>query len=422
MADVKQILVVDDHFEMLEFLRSMLEMSNQEYQVLGVPSAEEGLLELRRTPFDLLITDVRLPGMSGFDLARKVQKIRPQMPIIMITGYSSEQGKQEANELGVFRYFKKPLDTDGLLAAVHLSLYGDEVVEAQAMPEAVQADISPEVRKRLEMLRSDTGARQAILASAAGQLLCVTGSGSQGVDMAQLAATIAGNVESSFRVAEQLGSADPFTIQYQAGEQYDLYSANVGRNYFVAIFFDALARRGRIGTIWVFAQRAIGDLQGLLADRGQTTPAETKAEPARRKAEPAPEPTRKVEPARSKAELTPVKKEEPTPPSREAEPARIKVEPAPEPSRKVGSVAVVPEPAEESKPISLEEAQKLFGIDLSHLGPQEAAEVDLESFWDSALAEEDQAVSSSGMSLEEARNKGLIPAEFDQDGVDKVTE
>ncbi|MCI0393945.1 MAG: response regulator [Chloroflexi bacterium] len=422
MADVKQILVVDDHFEMLEFLRSMLEMSNQEYQVLGVPSAEEGLLELRRTPFDLLITDVRLPGMSGFDLARKVQKIRPQMPIIMITGYSSEQGKQEANELGVFRYFKKPLDTDGLLAAVHLSLYGDEVVETQATPEAVQADISPEVRKRLEMLRSDTGARQAILASAAGQLLCVTGSGSQGVDMAQLAATIAGNVESSFRVAEQLGSADPFTIQYQAGEQYDLYSANVGRNYFVAIFFDALARRGRIGTIWVFAQRAIGDLQGLLAGTGQAAPAETKAEPARRKAEPAPEPTRKVEPARSKAELTPPKQEEPAPPPRRAEPARTKVEPAPEPPRKVGSVAVVPEPAEESKPISLEEAQKLFGIDLSHLGPQEAAEVDLDSFWDSALAEEDQALSSSGMSLEEARNKGLIPTEFDQDEVDKVTE
>ena len=44
MADVKQILVVDDHFEMLEFLRSMLELSNREYEVLGVPSAEEAYM------------------------------------------------------------------------------------------------------------------------------------------------------------------------------------------------------------------------------------------------------------------------------------------------------------------------------------------------------------------------------------------
>ena len=45
MADVKQILVVDDHFEMLEFLRTILEHSGRDYQVLAVPSAEEGMLE-----------------------------------------------------------------------------------------------------------------------------------------------------------------------------------------------------------------------------------------------------------------------------------------------------------------------------------------------------------------------------------------
>ena len=65
MADVKQILVVDDHFEMLEFLRSMLELSNEAYEVRAVPSAEEGILEMTRAKFDLVITDVRLPGISG---------------------------------------------------------------------------------------------------------------------------------------------------------------------------------------------------------------------------------------------------------------------------------------------------------------------------------------------------------------------
>jgi two-component system, NtrC family, response regulator PilR len=125
MANVKQILLVDDHFEMLEFLRSMLELSGQDYEVLAVPSAEEGLLELHRTKFDLLITDVRLPGMSGFDLVRRVRQLRPNVAIIMITAYSTPQGRKEAEALKVYRYFTKPLDTDAVLAAVYAALYGE---------------------------------------------------------------------------------------------------------------------------------------------------------------------------------------------------------------------------------------------------------------------------------------------------------
>ena len=121
MADVKKVLVVDDHFEMLELLRTLLELSNEECEVLAVPSAEEGLLEFRRTHFDLVITDVRLPGMSGFDLVRRLQKLGRNTPVIMITAYSSSQGQKEASDLGVLRYFSKPLDTDAVLMAVQVA-------------------------------------------------------------------------------------------------------------------------------------------------------------------------------------------------------------------------------------------------------------------------------------------------------------
>ena len=174
MANVKNILVIDDHFEMLEFLRSMLELANQDYEVLAVPSAEEGLLELRRMHFDLVITDVRLPGMSGFDLARKVKAIRSDTPIIMITAYSTTQGRQEAEGSGVFRYFPKPLDVDEMLAAVHQALYGDSMVLAKATAVPSKPITSPTttnpVRKRLELLRTDTGAAKLALATKSGQV------------------------------------------------------------------------------------------------------------------------------------------------------------------------------------------------------------------------------------------------------------
>jgi DNA-binding NarL/FixJ family response regulator len=377
MADVKRILVVDDHFEMLEFLRSMLELSNQEYKVLGVPSGEEGFLEMRRTPFDLLITDLRLPGMSGFELIRKVKASYPDMPMIMITGYSSDQGKGEAQALGVFRYFQKPLDTDALLAAVQLALYGEPVVEA-GDESLADEDISlpGEMSRRLEMLRSDTGARHIILTAQSGQILFQSGNGVE-VEMTAVASVMAANLRGSFDLSNLLGSDQPFTIQYQAGQRIDLYSANVGQRYLLGLFFDAQSRRGRIGTVWVFAQRAIKD---MLEIAGAPAPAETAAPVETVEQEPAP-----LEP-----------------PTVEEEPAPVEAPPAPE-----VATQVVEEP-------SVDTLEDLFAMDdeaiqallkLEVTPPPD--DVDLDAFWEEASESEDDR-EQDGLSLEEAMSQGLV--------------
>lgn len=267
MVDTKQILVVDDHFEMLEFLRSMLELSNQDCEVLAVPSAEEGLLELRRTQFDLLITDVRLPGMSGFDLVRRLRVMEQAIPVIMITAYSSNQGRKEASDLGVYRYFQKPLDTDSVLTAVHTALYGESVSIPPVVPVAVTASpttaVSDSLQRRLESLRVDTGAMHLTLVSVLGEILFSAGDGRQ-FNLQKLMGIVADNLSSSFLLADELGAAEPFTLQYHVGDDFEFYCANVGRGHFLTLFFDMAARRGRIGTIWVFTQRAIKDLLAML--------------------------------------------------------------------------------------------------------------------------------------------------------------
>lgn len=264
MADVKQIMVVDDHFEMLELLRSMLKLSGHDYEVFAVPSAEEAMLELLRVPFDLLITDVRLPGMSGFDFVRRVRRRQPDLPVIMITAYSSAQGKKEAEELGVYRYFAKPLDTDNVLTAVHTALYGESVAPPEAPPpEAAGYALPDTVQRRLQSLQMDTGATGLLLSTVQGQVLLELGDNSR-LDVPRIIATVAENVANSLMLAELLGEVTPFTIQYHTGKATELYNANVGRNYFVTLIFGLESRRGRIGTIWVFAQRAIRDLLHLL--------------------------------------------------------------------------------------------------------------------------------------------------------------
>lgn len=384
MADAKQILVVDDHFEMLEFLRSMLELSNQDCEVLAVPSAEEGLLELRRAQFDLLITDVRLPGMSGFDLVRRVKALGRELPVIMITAYSSNQGKKEAADLGVYRYFQKPLDTDSVLTAVHTALHGESVALPVATPVVTTAaaiTVSDDLQRRLDSLRVDTGAVHLTLASSIGEILFSAGDGRQ-FDLPKLMSIVANNLSNSFLLADELNASDPFTLQYHVGQDFELYCANVGRGHFLALFFDAAARRGRIGTIWVFTQRAIKDLRLLLPslDEEQATNPEAGAAPT------LPDVEEKV----AKGVTT------------TAPPAAVPIEPD------VSPIAESEPPPADYLDIDPDELMNLLAN-----GEEVSAETtDLDAFWDTTSGDEGTE-NDRGISMEEALERGLI--DFNED-------
>lgn len=374
MADVKRILVVDDHFEMLEFLRSMLEVSGHDFEVLAVPSAEEGMLELLRTRFDLLITDVRLPGMSGFDFVRRIRRRLPDLPVIMITAYSSPQGQEEAKELNVYRYFRKPLDTDGMLTAVRTALYGEVVVEVgeveKPIPQ-VNITLSDNVRRRLQTLRADTGASGLVLATVHGQVLLELGE-QRRLEIAELIKIIAQNMQNSFTLATQLGETDPFTLQYHTGQTIELYNANIGHEFFISLFYNVGTRRGRIGTIWVFAQRAIKELVDLLPvteDKGTSA-----ALPS----------------------LTPVPSEETKPARPHVEPVQLpitKPEPAPAAISKPDLDLPVPEPVE----VDMDGLLAALNLD------ETAVAIDVDSFWDEALIQgESELQAKNTLSFTEA--------------------
>ncbi|WP_420641759.1 response regulator [Candidatus Leptofilum sp.] len=375
MADAKQILVVDDHFEMLEFLRSMLELSNQDCEVLAVPSAEEGLLELRRSHFDLLITDVRLPGMSGFDLVRRLKALGRDMPVIMITAYSSSQGKKEATELGVYRYFQKPLDTDSVLTVVHTALHGESVklpTTAPLVTKTAATAVSDDLQRRLDSLRVDTGAVHLTLASAMGEILFSAGDGRQ-FDLPKLMGIVADNLSNSFSLADELGATEPFTLQYHTGSAFEFYCANVGRHHFLTLFFDMEARRGRIGTIWVFTQRAIKDLLQLLPSLDATPLAATPVT-----AEPDPVVVEEMDTAEMVVE-TAVAPPEPV------------IEPEPEPAPPADYLDIAPD--------------ELMDLLSTADGPSDDT-ADLDAFWD--LSGSEESGSARGISLEEALQRGLI--------------
>ena len=115
-----RVLVVDDEASIRDLLAKTLALA--EYDVDVSPDGRSALERMRMQSYDLLIADLKMPGMDGLTLIREVKQINPQLPIIIITGYSSESSAIEAVNLGVAGYLTKPVGIPQVLAAAAKAL------------------------------------------------------------------------------------------------------------------------------------------------------------------------------------------------------------------------------------------------------------------------------------------------------------
>ncbi|MFN7139909.1 MAG: sigma-54-dependent transcriptional regulator, partial [Limisphaerales bacterium] len=110
------VLVVDDEKNMRSSLRSIL--LDEGYDVQVVESAEDGLSQLKKDEFFMVITDARLGGMSGYEFIKRIKQDRPNLPILMITAYATPKLAVEAIKSGAMDYLAKPFAPEELLHAV----------------------------------------------------------------------------------------------------------------------------------------------------------------------------------------------------------------------------------------------------------------------------------------------------------------
>ena len=118
----ERILIVDDEIALVEITRQMLGWLGYEVEIRT--SAIEALEAFRRNPgkFDLVITDLTMPQMTGMKLARQMFQIRPDIPIILCTGFSDQLEEKRALSIGIKSFLFKPLVANELAAAVRKTL------------------------------------------------------------------------------------------------------------------------------------------------------------------------------------------------------------------------------------------------------------------------------------------------------------
>jgi two-component system, LuxR family, response regulator FixJ len=112
--------IVDDDWAVLESLTLLLE--SEGFQTRSFASAVSFLQALPRLEFGCVVSDVRMPGMSGLELLTKMKELNAQMPVVMITGYADITAAVEAMKLGAVDFFEKPCTQEELVAVVRAAL------------------------------------------------------------------------------------------------------------------------------------------------------------------------------------------------------------------------------------------------------------------------------------------------------------
>ncbi|MGD0878867.1 MAG: response regulator [Anaerolineales bacterium] len=126
MSDIIKILIVDDNPAIADTLADILEVKG--FTVHAAASGAEALQILKEAPVDILLTDVKMPGMNGLELYRETRKLYPRLITIFMTAYSADELIQQGMAEGVKTILDKPLDMDFLVAL--LSAHGRIIAEA----------------------------------------------------------------------------------------------------------------------------------------------------------------------------------------------------------------------------------------------------------------------------------------------------
>lgn len=110
MESSKKLMIVDDEETLTYSLYQSFILAKQNYEVVTASSGEEASEKLKTAEFDLVITDISMPGMSGLELLAWIRENYPDTAVVVMTAYGSEDKKEEAISLGARNYIEKPFE------------------------------------------------------------------------------------------------------------------------------------------------------------------------------------------------------------------------------------------------------------------------------------------------------------------------
>ena len=130
MAEALRVLIVDDEDDFRETLVRRLKKRNVD--VWGAESGRTGLALMEKIAFDVVVLDIKMPGMDGIETLEQMKKKKPFTEVVLLTGHASVEAGIEGMKLGAFDYVMKPVNVDELLEKVREAYERKVIREEQA--------------------------------------------------------------------------------------------------------------------------------------------------------------------------------------------------------------------------------------------------------------------------------------------------
>lgn len=256
MAVDKRVLIVDDEEKVVFFLRESLEELGQDFTIGTAKSAEEALEKIATQPYDLVISDLRMPGIDGLQLIERVKQKYPRTRFILMTAYGTDEVEARAHHLDVYDYITKPFHVSDLLDVTRQAL----APPAETLREGVLSEDRMEASNRaLSSLRFEVGAQCVVLANTKGQIISEVGT-TQGLETGTFMPVVAKVLATASGMAQYLQDEETFNLYFHEGKKYDIYYTSVGDDLVLVLIFERRKQPSRIGMVWVYVKRAIQDL------------------------------------------------------------------------------------------------------------------------------------------------------------------
>ena len=257
MAVDKRVLIVDDEEKVVFFLRESLEELGQDCTIGTAGSAEEALEKIDTNPYDLVISDLRMPGLDGLQLLERVKETHPNTRFILMTAYGSDEVETRAHNLKAFDYITKPFHVSDLLKVARHALTEMATDADSDIPlpdEQIEA-----INRPLSNLRFEVSAQCVVLADIKGRVVAEVGI-TEGLETGTLIPLVADGLTTVSGMAQYLQDEETINLNVYEGKKYDIYSTRVSDRLFLILVFDRRKQASRIGMVWLYVKRTIREL------------------------------------------------------------------------------------------------------------------------------------------------------------------
>lgn len=276
-----RVLIVDDNREIRHMFAEGIKTLGADFDVLEVPSAEEALLISSGLHLDLVVADVRLPGMSGLDLVSRLQKRSPDMKTMLVTGVEEPRLRRQVAEAGATAFFYKPVELADFLDAVERCL--GLVKNAFPLPSVAEEPVATSVKpglsgaapgpsftlaERLSALRQELGAASTVVLDDNGQVLAEAGDLPEIHTDVALHSALMTTLSASLKISHALGTEIPDDMLFFRGLSHHLCLAHIGMAYALIIAVKEAFTPESIGVLRRAVPPALRDLQSVLEFAG----------------------------------------------------------------------------------------------------------------------------------------------------------